>query len=177
MMNHRPFEDWLLEDQYLNPAQKRELDTHLRECETCKAIAEANLALRSARLAAPAPGFSVRFQERLALAREAQRRRTVLGSILFSIGGLVLLALLAGPTLFSFIGSPAEWLTFILNGALFAYSMLVASSEAGFVLLQVLPGFVPVFVWLVVLSAFGGLGLLWSVSIWRIVRVPQGVES
>jgi len=176
-MKHRPFEDWLLEDQYLDPAQKRELDSHLRECETCTAIAEANLALRSARLVSPAPGFSVRFQERLVLAREAQRRRTVIGSILFSLGGLVLLGFLAGPTLLSFIGAPAEWLTLFLNGALFVYSMMVAAGEAGFVLLHVLPGFVPVFTWLVVLSAFCGLGVLWSVSIWRIARVPQGVES
>ncbi len=177
MMNHRPFEDWLLEDQQLDPAQKRELDSHLRECETCTSIAEANLALRSARLVSPAPGFTARFQERLVLAREAQRRRTVLGSIFFSLGGLVLLGLLVGPTLFSFIGSPAEWLTLLLNGALFAYSMMVAAGEASFVLLHVLPGFVPVFAWLVVLSAICGLGLLWSVSIWRIARVPQGAES
>jgi len=177
MMNHRPFEDWLLGDQRLDPAQKRELDTHLRECNTCTAIAEANLALRSARLVTPAPGFSVRFQDRLAQARAAQRRRTFLGSMLFAVGGLVLLAALAGPTLFSFVGSPAEWLALFLNGALFTYSMLVAVVEASPVLFRVLPGFMPPFIWLVVLSAISGLGLLWSVSIWRIARVPQGVQS
>lgn len=177
MMNHRPFEDWLLGDQHLEPAQKRELDNHLRECKPCTAIAEANLALRSARLVAPAPGFSVRFQERLALARKAQRRRNVLGSLLFGMGGLVLLAALAGPTLFSVIGSPAEWLTVFLNGILFVYSVLVAVGEASPVLLRVLPGFVPPFIWLVVLSAISGLGLLWSVSIWRMSRLPQGVQS
>ncbi len=177
MMNHRPFEDWLLEDQHLDPAQKRELDAHLRECKSCTAIAEANLALRSARLVTPAPGFSVRFQERLALTRAAQRRRTFIGSLLFGIGGLVLLGLLAGPTLFAFIGSPAEWLTLFLNGALFVYSILVAAGEVSPVLLRVLPGFVLPFIWLVVLSGISGLGLLWSVSIWRIARVPQGVQS
>jgi hypothetical protein len=53
-MNHRPFEDWLLDDQPLNPSQKRELDTHLRACKVCSGIAESNLALRSARVIAPA---------------------------------------------------------------------------------------------------------------------------
>jgi hypothetical protein len=91
-MNHRPFEDWLLEDQPLDPTQKRDLDAHLRTCETCRAIAESNLALRSARIVAPAPGFSARFQERLVLARRAQRRRTLLGTLFFSLGGLLLLA-------------------------------------------------------------------------------------
>ncbi len=33
-MNHRPFEDWLLDDQPLTPEQKRDLQSHLRTC-TC----------------------------------------------------------------------------------------------------------------------------------------------
>lgn len=176
-MNHRPFEDWLLDDQPLDPTQKRELDAHLRTCETCRAIAESNLALRSARLVAPAPGFSARWQERLVLARRAQRRRTLLGTLFFSIGGLLLLAILAGPMLISVIGSPADWISAIVMGALFAYTTTMAVAEAGSVLLRVLPAFVPPFMWLVLLSTLSGLGLLWSVSIWRLVRKPQGVTS
>ncbi|GAB4421760.1 MAG: hypothetical protein Kow002_10860 [Anaerolineales bacterium] len=176
MMNHRPFEEWLLEDKHLNSAQKRELNVHLRECAACTAIAEANLALRSARVVSPAPGFAMRFQEHLALARAAQRRRTILGSILFGLGGLALLGFLTGPTLISLIGSPAEWLTLLVTGGVFLYSMVMAAGEAGSVLLRVLSGVVPPFIWLVVLSAISGLGLLWSVSIWRIARVPQGAS-
>ncbi|MFZ5822592.1 MAG: anti-sigma factor family protein [Chloroflexota bacterium] len=175
-MNHRPFEDWLLDDQFLAPEQKRELDIHLRTCKSCTAIAEANLALRSARVVAPAPGFSARWQERLVLARQAQRRRTLIGTLVFSIGGLLLLALLAGPTIASVIGSPAEWLSALVRVGLFTYSVLMATLEAGSVLFRVLPGFVPPFVWLVMLSTLGGLGLLWSVSIWRLTRAPQGVQ-
>lgn len=174
-MNHRPFEDWLLEDQFLTPEQKRELDAHLRTCKSCTALAESNLALRSARVVAPAPGFSARWQQRLVLARQAERRRTLIGTLFFSIGGLLLLALLAGPTLASVIGSPAEWISVILRGGLFAYTLLMASLQAGSVLFHVLPGFVPPFAWLVIFSALGGFGLLWSVSIWRLTRVSQGV--
>ena len=176
-MNHRPFEDWLLEDQPLDPAQKRELDAHLRSCETCRAIAESNLALRSARIVAPAPGFTARFQERLVLARRAQRRRTLLGTLFFSLGGLLLLALLAGPILVSLIGSPADWIASIIQTVLFVYTMSLAVAEAGSIILHVLPDFMPPFVWLVLLSTLSGLGLLWSVSIWRLMRRPQGVES
>ena len=174
-MNHRPFEDWLLEDQSLTPTQKRELNAHLRGCNVCSAIAESNLALRSARLVTPAPGFTTRWQERLVLARRAQRRRTLLGTLFFSLGGLLLLALLAGPVLVSIIGSPAEWITAIIQTALFLYTITIAVAEASSVIFRVLPGFMPPFVWLVVLSTFSGLGLLWSVSIWRLVRNPQGV--
>jgi hypothetical protein len=176
-MNHRPFEDWLLDDQLLDPAQKRELDVHLRTCKSCSAIAESNLALRSARLVAPAPGFAVRFQERLVLARRAQRRRTLLGTLFFSLGGMALLALLAGPALVSLIGSPAEWISAMVQALLFIYTTTLAVAEAGSVVFRVLPGFMPPFVWLVLLSTVSGLGLLWSVSIWRLIRRPQGVIS
>ena len=176
-MNHRPFEDWLLDDQLLDPAQKRNLDAHLRDCNACTAIAESNLALRSARIIAPAPGFTARFQERLVLARRAQRRRMLLGTLFFSLGGMVLLALLAGPTLVSLIGSPAEWISAMVQTLLFIYTMTMAVLEASPVVFRVLPGFMPPFFWLVLLSTVSGLGLLWSVSIWRLVRRPQGVTS
>jgi len=176
-MKHRPFEDWLLDDQPLDPTQKRELDAHMRACNACRAIAESNLALRSARVIAPAPGFTARWQERLVLARRAQRRRTLLGTLFFSLGGLLLLALLAGPILVSLIGSPAEWISAMVRALLFLYTTTLAVAEAGSVMFRVLPGFMPPFVWLVLLSTLSGLGLLWSVSIWRLVRRPQGVTS
>jgi len=176
-MNHRPFEDWLLEDQPLDPAQKRELDAHLRECDVCRGIAESNLALRSARVVAPAPGFTARFQERLVLARRAQRRRALLGILFFSLGGLTLLALLAGPILVSIIGSPAEWISAMIRALLFVYTTTLAVTEASSIFFRVLPGIMPPFIWLVLLSTLSGLGLLWSVSIWRLMRRPQGVPS
>ena len=176
-MNHRPFEDWLLEDQPLNPSQKRELDAHLRNCKVCSAIAESNLALRSARVVAPAPGFSDRFQERLVLARRAQRRKTLLGTLFFSLGGLLILGFLTGPILVSVIGSPAEWIYEMVRAFLFIYTTSFAVAEAGSVIFRVLPAFVPPFVWLIIFSTLSGFGLLWSVSIWRLIRRPQGVTS
>lgn len=175
-MNHRPYEDWLLDDQLLDPAQKRELDVHLCTCEPCSAIAESNLALRSARVFGPAPGFTARWQGRLALARRAQRRRTLLGTLFFSLGGMLLLATLAGPTLISLLGSPAEWISAIVRALLFIYTTIMAVLEAGSVIFRVLPGFMPPFIWLVLISTLGGLGLLWSVSLWRLMRRPQGVQ-
>ena len=176
-MNHRPFEDWLLDDQPLNPSQKRELDAHLRDCKVCSGIAESNLALRSARLVSPVPGFTARFQERLVVARRAQRRRTLLGTLFFSLGGLLLLAFLAGPVILSLIGSPAEWLSAMVRALLFIYTTTVAVLEAGSIIFRVLPEFVPPFGWLVLFSAMSGFTLLWSVSIWRLIRRPQGVPS
>lgn len=176
-MNHRPFEDWLLEDQPLTPEQKRELDAHLRICDICAAIAESNLALRSARLAAPAPGFTSRWQTRLVLARQRQRRRTLIGTALFSGGGLLMLALLIEPAVSSLIGSPAEWISALVRSTVFLYTTLMALTEAGSIMLRVLPGVVPMFLWLIIFSTLSGLGLLGSVSIWRLIRNPGGALS
>jgi hypothetical protein len=175
-MNHRPFEDWLLDDQPLTTQQKRELQAHMRNCDTCTALAEANLALRSAHVVSPAPGFTARWQERLVAARRIQRRRMTIGMLVFSLGGLVLLGLLTGPILVSVIGSPAEWISALVHALLYGYTLLAAMLEAGSVLFRVLPNFIPPFVWLVLISALSGLGLLGSVSVWRLTRIPQGVQ-
>jgi hypothetical protein len=176
-MNHRPFEDWLLEDLPLSTDQNRELQSHLRSCDACAAIAESNLALRSARVVSPAPGFTARWQERLVVARRTQQQRLIAGMLSFSLSGLFLLALLTGPILRSLIGSPAVWISTLIQALLFSYTMLAAMVEAGAIFFRVVPGFVPLFVWLVMLSAMGGLGLLGSVSIWRLTRFPQGAHS
>lgn len=175
-MNHRPFEDWLLDDLPLTPAQTRDLQAHLRECDVCTAIAESNLALRSSRLVSPTPGFARRWEARLVAARQVQRRRTMVGTAVFSVGGLVLLATWFGPGLISVASSPASWISTLVRTLLYVYTLLVATAEAGSVLFRVLPGFVPPFAWLVLLSAFSGLGLLGSISIWRLTRLPQGVQ-
>ena len=70
-MNHRPFEDWLLEDQPLTSDQERDLQAHLRTCTSCSAIAESNFALHSTHMVRPAEGFAARFQLRLIENRKA----------------------------------------------------------------------------------------------------------
>jgi hypothetical protein len=176
-MNHRPFEDWLVEDLPLSTDQNRELQSHLRGCDSCAAIAESNLALRSARVISPAPGFTVRWQERLVAARRTQHQRLIAGMLSFSLSGLFLLALLTGPVLRSLIGSPAVWISTLVQTLLFSYTMLAAVVEASAVFLRVVPNLVPPFVWLVLFSTMSGLGLLGSVSIWRLTRLPQGVHA
>jgi len=47
-MNHQPFEEWLLNDKNLTPAESRELDLHLRTCVHCTSLSATGLALRSA---------------------------------------------------------------------------------------------------------------------------------
>ncbi len=174
-MNHRPFEDWLLDDQHLTRQQERDLQSHLRVCTSCAAIAQSNLALHSTRRVAPATGFGERFQVRLAGRRREQRWRQIVGTLVLVLGGLGLLYWLAGPLLQEALRSPAQWVTTVVGYFLFILTSVQVLSEASSILLRVLPSFVSPAGWFIVSLLFSGLGLLWTVSIWRFARAPQGV--
>ena len=174
-MNHQPFEEWLLAEKLISPKQKLELDAHLRICSYCSALAETGKALGSVKKVSPAAGFSARFQTRLAAQKAAELKRRRYGAILFTFGGLVMLMWLAGPYLAAFVAAPATWIASVIEWFVFIVTTLQAVAQAGSVLLRVLPGFLSPFAFMVLVSALAGIGLLWSVSIWRFVRVPRGV--
>jgi hypothetical protein len=174
-MNHQPFEEWLLNEQIISPKQKLELDAHLRICSYCSALAETGKALQAVKKISPAAGFSARFQTRLAMQKAADRQRKRWGTVLFTFGGLVMLMWLVGPYLDSFLAAPATWITALIEWIVFLITTVQALTQAGSVLLRILPDFLSPFVLMVLASAFAGIGLLWSVSIWRFVRVPRGV--
>jgi hypothetical protein len=172
-MNHRPFEDWLLNDERLTPEQNRNLQTHLRECRSCTALAEVNLALRSARGMAPAPGFAARFQSRLAAQRALQRRRMAVGATVLTVGGLAILSLLLWPFLVAVIQNPTDLLVSWALTFAAASGWVEALVQAGAVIARVVPSFVPPYVWMILFSAVSGLVLLWGVSLWRFTRIPN----
>jgi hypothetical protein len=173
-MNHRPFEDWLLNDMPISPEQKRELDSHLRTCTYCAALVETRKVLSSVKMVSPAAGFTSRFQTRLAARKVVERQRRFRGSILFVAGGIGILMWVAGPYLAAFFAAPATWISALVEWGIFLITTLQAMAQAGSVLLDVVPGFLSPFAWMVLLSAIAGISLLWSVSIWRFVRVPRG---
>lgn len=174
-MNHRPFEDWLLDDQPLDAQQGRDLQDHVRTCVACSAIAESNMALHTTRVIAPPAGFSNRFTLRLARRREEQRWQQIIGTLVLVLAGLVLTAVIAGPSLQEAITSPAGWITAVVGYFLFIVTSARVLGEAGAVLLRVLPSFISPAGWFVTLFALAGLGLVWGLSIRRFGRAPQGV--
>ncbi len=174
-MNHRPFEDWLLDDQPLSPQQQRDLQAHVRSCPACAAIAESNLALHSTRLVSPAAGFAERFQVRLAKRRREQRWRQVIGTVVLVLGGLGLVYWLAGPFILAAIASPASFITASIGYFLFILTSIQVFGEAGSIVLSVLPKFISPGGWVVLTAGAAGLGALWTISIRRVARIPQGV--
>jgi len=176
-MNHQPFEEWLLNDKNLTSTEKRELDLHLRTCTHCTALSATGLALRSANVVVPAPGFVMRFQQRLIAQKIAERRRKLWGMMVLILGGIGLLSWFAAPFLYAVITSPVEWITATIGYFLFFVSSLEALMEVMTVLLRILPDFIPPYMWMVIVSALAGFGLLWTISIWQFSRNPQGVSA
>lgn len=176
-MNHRPFEDWLANDQPLTLEQKRDLQTHLQACDHCSALAEVNLELRSVKMAAPAAGFTKRFQARLAAQRVIERRNRLVGVLILTVGGLALLGWYASPFAIPFLASPAGWIASIVNFLLSLVDMGRALGEIGSIFFRTLPGFIPPFGWMIILSTLSGFALLWSVSLWRFTRFVKGAQQ
>ena len=174
-MNHQPFEEWLLTEKLISPRERLDLDAHLRICSYCSALAETGKGLHAVKRVSPAAGFSTRFQARLAMQKAADLRRKRWGTLLFTFGGLVMLMWLVGPYLASFFVAPATWIAAMVEWVVFLITTLQAVTQAGSVLLRMLPGFLSPFGLMVLVSAFAGIGLLWSVSIWRFARsaVPR----
>lgn len=175
-MNHQPFETWLLDEVHLTTAEKGELNAHLRTCKTCTALAETGLVLRSAKVIAPSVGFTARFQEKLALQKIAERRQRLWGLIILLISGIGLLTWFAMPYITTFISAPIEWLTAIVGYLIFIFTSLQAFTEVLQVFTRVIPNFIPPYAWMILFSAIAGFSLLWTVSIWRFARRPQGVN-
>lgn len=103
-MNHKQFELWILNDSQLNEEQKRALDAHLLTCENCRKLQhgwENSLThIRTSNFAAPAAGFSDRWQNKLRLEKKKQsivRRRIILFSgILLALVSLLTYIVISG---------------------------------------------------------------------------------
>ena len=174
-MDHRPFEDWLLDTQPLTTDQNRQLNTHLRTCSSCTALAEVNLALKSASMAAPAAGFTDRFQVRLAARKQALRRRNFWGFALLTLSVLGIFVWVSWPVLRDLFQSPVNLLSSWMASLVSFWASLQAIFRAGLVLFKVAPGFIPVYIWAIILFAAGGWSMVWVVSLMKFTKVPQGV--
>jgi hypothetical protein len=172
-MDHRPYEDWLLNDERLAPDQDRDLRVHLRNCPECAALARANLALRSTPVIAPTAGFTLRFQARLVEQRKVQWWRSLIGFSLLGVVGLGGLIWLLFPYL-SYLRLPPGQLAGLWISNLVYLALTVRSLAAlGNTLLNVLASLVPPYAWISSLLMLGGLGFLWTISIRKVGKILQ----
>jgi len=174
-MDHRPFEDWLLDNKELADGEKRQLEAHLQVCYSCSALVEVNLALKSVTMVVPAAGFADRFQVRLAAQKKALRRRNFWGFLLLTLSVLSVLIFIAWPVITQLLQSPVGLLASWLGSLLSFCASLDAMAHAGFVFFKIAPGFLPAYIWTLALFAACGWSLLWVFSLIKFTKFPQGV--
>ena len=167
-MNHRPFEDWLLENQSLTPDQNQDLNNHLKICTSCKALTEVDLMLKAPQMAGPQAGFTDRFQFKLAAEKHLLRKRQrwglgILGLISFITLGFVVVQLLS-----IWQNYPAEILVRWVTWWITLFSSFKTFGTIGLVFLKVASDFIPLPMWLGIIGGSFLLVLIWVTSLWKL---------
>lgn len=174
-MDHLPFENWLLNQEPLSPQQKRELNAHLQSCRSCSSLVEVDMALQSVQQAEPARGFTHRFQDRLVEHKRVMRRRNAFGFSLLGLSVVGMFTGLAWPMLRTVVASPVDMLASWLSSLAGLWASIHALVQAGLVLFRVAPGFVPGYIWAVLLFGLTGWSVVWIFSLLKFTKIPQGV--
>jgi hypothetical protein len=113
-LNHPPFNDWLLSEDLLTPAQTRQLQEHLSSCQECNkaklALVEVKHLFHAAGQVVPVEGFTVRWQKRLAIQLQKRQRRNawLFFGVAASMAVFILTFLLF--RVYSVLDSPATFL-------------------------------------------------------------------
>jgi len=98
-MSHQPYETWLLSEENLTEDEEKVLQAHLEECQQCQKLSRSwnqvqNL-IASSSEPEPATGFSLRWEQRLAVRKQhqQQRRMWLLTLGLFALASIIFLSL------------------------------------------------------------------------------------
>jgi hypothetical protein len=89
------------------------------------------------------------------------------------VGGLF--SWVTWPVLQDLVQSPVNLLTTSFSSLVSFWASLQAILRAGMVLFKVVPGFVPAYIWAVILFAGGAWSVVWVASLIKFTKYPQGV--
>jgi len=167
-MNHRPFEDWLLENQPLTPEQNQELKKHLKTCTTCMALTEVDLMLKSSRMVAPRAGFAERFQLQLAVEKQLIRKRQLWGLGVLGLIAIITMGFLAVQLFSVWLSSPAEILVTWVTWWVTLVTSIRTFGTIGLVFFKVATGIIPLPLWLGMAGGSFLLVLVWVTSLWKL---------
>lgn len=179
-MGHQPFETWMLSGESLPPEQEQQLQEHLNTCQVCQDLSsawnEVDELLRTSPLKNPSPGFTARWQSRLAAVENVellkrQRRNTWL-FFGISAGAAIMVLIFMIVQYFTSVQAPVQ--TFISGLTLWAgFITLVNAAEVAFIpMVELLLVSVPVYWWLI-FSALVGIAVLLSTFSIRYILLPR----
>lgn len=178
--NHKPYEDWVLDPDGLQPEQARSLQEHLQTCEICQGVADAlrevEHTLRSEEVLSPAPGFASRWQARLIAERRRSQRRQTFVAMCFSLGGGMMLLSLLLIGIVPLVTNPYAVLWSAFSQAAQSYALLTGMGEALATLTRIMFGIIPPTMWVAILVALGSLFALWIILLQRLAASRRVVR-
>ena len=163
-MDHQHFENLLLNDTPIPREEESAFQAHLKVCARCAALAEVNRSLNHVVMAAPAPGFTSRFQARLAAQRKAQRKRYFFGIFILLFSGVGVGLWVALPIISTLLFSPTELLTSWAQTLASTLVMIENIVDAASVIGRVAVGFIPAKTFGLALGVISLLSLGWMIS-------------
>jgi hypothetical protein len=180
-MNHQPFEEWLLSDDELDQDQEQALNEHLETCTQCPPVVEAwknvLIDIKYSPEVSPTPGFTQRFEARLAERRaENQQRWTLITLLGFCLGAI---ALSGAGILVKYNGLPSP--VALLTD--FSYTFIVLAEKVGTFwdvmqgILGSVPLIVPLFIWISISVSLFLWVFIWFVSVWRLPHVQRSFNK
>ena len=171
-MSHPRFEAMLFERDDLEANDRLALEQHLQDCDACCRIAS-NWAviegqLQKAPMLTPMPGFTQRFQVRLAQRRRRRRGGLALGLMFTASIALLVLAILFGSGLLTLVSPGIRYLLKSLSSLLlFSGVMQVFTDFIGLMLERLVANVSPG-TWISYSTVFSGLALIWFVTMYKL---------
>lgn len=178
-MNHQPYKTWILDDNLnLQKEQTSELQEHLVICQECRDLSTNWQELEEILLDPPvktAPdGFSLRWKQKLTerqIARQQAQIRKVFFFLIFGIAvtGIVLSLILIETS------SLSNFFILFLKGMTDIFVSLTKINLILRPIINDLPVFIPVTIWILFSTTLCSLVLIWIAAIWKFAF--QGVTG
>lgn len=173
-MNHQPYEDWLLSDEPLLPEQSRDLQTHLRMCDSCQQLFESWSEVQNLFNVAPSvqpkAGFSTRWLIRLEEEERKTKQRQSWMMLILTGGVALFILLLISINVFTSIDQPIQLLFLGTSKLTEILSALNAINEILSAFVELVSILIPPMWWIVIVAGISLLGLLWLYSLKQLMQ-------
>jgi hypothetical protein len=175
-MSHLPFEAWIMEQKSLDNKRLLELKAHVDQCPQCSKLQSnwqaVETQLRTAHMAAPASGFSSRWQASLTERKTRQQRRQVY-QFLAVLLGITLLSLVILITSILLNHSFYGWILATMHSISGTIHLWNQIEQVGYAIFRILPPAFSITAGILMACGLSMAIALWVVSLWRISN--QGV--
>lgn len=179
-MNHQPFENWLNSEETLSPGQHQALQEHLSACTRCSALQaswrEMQFAIKNMSPLFPAPGFTARWQERLAEQRRKQHRRQTWSLLAITGGTALILLIILGIQSAMLLEAPDQIILLIVYRLISLLAYADATRDILTSILGPIFGSVPLIAWVAIAGIGSLLSVLWAIAYQQLTvsrRIPS----